>query len=71
MIPLRPVLAALSLAMLLAACSSSGGSTGVADPRTIQVSMVDALQFNPDEISAAAGETVRFEITNDGWFTSF
>jgi len=67
MIPLRPVLAALSLAMLLAACSSSGGSTGgSADPRTIQVSMVDALQFNPDEISAAAGETVRFEITNDG-----
>ena len=33
---------------------------------TISVSMTDELRFDPDEILATAGETVRFEVTNDG-----
>lgn len=63
----RLMLTALPLALLLAACSSPDGTgDGDAEARTISVSMTDELRFDPAEISATAGETVRFEVTNDG-----
>lgn len=54
---------ALALALPLAACAPAASD---GDARTIAVSMTDDLRFEPDEISVAAGETVRFEVTNDG-----
>lgn len=57
----------IAAALLLVACSSSDGSPdGGSDARTIQVSMTDALRFEPAEIEVVAGETVRFELTNAG-----
>ena len=57
----------LLFSLLLAACSSSDGVGGTGDePRTIAVSMTDELRFEPDAFTVAAGETVRFEVTNDG-----
>lgn len=67
MILRRTLRAALPLAIVLAACSGSDGSGDSSeDPRTITVSMTDALRFEPEAISVTADETVRFEVTNDG-----
>jgi uncharacterized cupredoxin-like copper-binding protein len=44
----------------------TGGHGAAADARTIQVSMSDELTFEPDEITVAPGETVRFVVTNTG-----
>jgi uncharacterized cupredoxin-like copper-binding protein len=57
----------LPLVLVLAACSggNSAGS-GTDEPRTIEVRTTDELRFEPVEITVSAGETVRFEITNDG-----
>lgn len=65
--PRRLLLSAVPLALLLVACSNSAGAgdEGV-EPRTIAVSMTDEMRFEPDEIAATAGETVRFELTNEG-----
>jgi uncharacterized cupredoxin-like copper-binding protein len=41
-------------------------AAGTDDVRTIAVSMTDELRFEPDAFSVAAGETVRFEVTNEG-----
>ena len=61
------LLASLSLAFVLAACASNqptdgGGSVS----RTIAVSMSDQLRFEPAQLQVEPGETVRFEVTNDG-----
>lgn len=53
----------LPLVLVLAACSAGSGSD---EPRTIEVLTSDALRFDPTEITVSAGETVRFEVTNDG-----
>ena len=67
MVRRRLILTALPLVLLIAACSRpDGAGEGDAGTRTISVSMTDELRFDPDEISATAGETVRFEVTNDG-----
>lgn len=64
---LRPrSLPALVIALSLAACAPSGGAGADGDLRSIQVRTTDALRFEPAEISVTAGETVRFEVTNDG-----
>ena len=62
----RILLATLPLSLLLAACTSSGSGASTGAVRTIAVTMTDALRFEPDEIAVAMGETVRFEITNEG-----
>lgn len=55
------------LTLLLAGCASSDDSGRTGDePRTIAVSMTDDLRFEPVAFTVAAGETVRFEVTNDG-----
>jgi uncharacterized cupredoxin-like copper-binding protein len=55
----------------LVVAATSGLDTGGhsdADPeaRTVEVSMSDELSFDPDEITVAPGETVRFVVTNTG-----
>ncbi len=64
----RRALFIVGLAMLLAACAPSGGGASPSDQglRTVQVQMTDELRFEPAELSVQAGETVRFEVTNDG-----
>ena len=63
----RTRILALPVALLLSACTACGGSAGAEpDGRTIAVRMTDALRFDPASISVRTGETVRFEVTNDG-----
>ena len=62
----RWALPALLTGLALAACAPSGGGTADGDVRTIEVRTIDELRFEPAEISATVGETVRFEVTNDG-----
>ncbi|MEX0666712.1 MAG: plastocyanin/azurin family copper-binding protein [Acidimicrobiia bacterium] len=60
----------LSLSLMLVACSSSDGAGSSGDELpTIAVSMTDELRFEPDAFTVAAGETVRFEVTNEGQST--
>ena len=49
--------------LLLAGCSS--GSDPAAE-RAVSLSVSDALRFEPSTVTAAAGEKVRFTITNTG-----
>ncbi len=51
---------------LLASCSGGTSAASPASPRTVVVSATDGMEFIPGEFEFAAGETVRFEITNDG-----
>lgn len=46
-------------ALALAACGGGG-------PRTIEISALDELAFDPAEISVEQGETIRFVVTNEG-----
>jgi len=56
-----------SMVLLLAACSSLDlEGTGGDEVRTIAVSMNDELRFEPDAFTVSTGETVRFEVTNEG-----
>jgi uncharacterized cupredoxin-like copper-binding protein len=60
------VLAMLAIALALVACSSNDSGNGGGDPRTIEVRMSDDLRFDPARIDVAPGETVRFELVNEG-----
>jgi uncharacterized cupredoxin-like copper-binding protein len=53
------------LALVLAACSGGpGDSSGVV--RTVAVSMTDDMGYDPTEFDFFAGDSVRFEVTNEG-----
>ena len=57
----------LFMAMALAACANNENDGGVgSDPRTIEVRMSDDLRFDPAAIEVAPGETVQFELINEG-----
>ena len=61
------VLVVIVAGMLMVACSTSSFTPGTREaPRTIEVSATDALEFSPSRITVAAGETVRFLVTNTG-----
>ena len=61
------VLAMLFIAVALVACSSNEtGSGDGSAPRTIEVRMDDDLRFDPATIAVEPGETVRFELINEG-----
>lgn len=54
---------AAALIALLAGCA--GTTPGTSDaPRTIEVTMTDALRFDPERITVTAGETIRFVVEN-------
>ena len=67
---LAAVIVAFMLGGLVVASASgldTGGGHGAAvDARTVEVSMTDELRFEPDDITVAPGETVRFVVTNTG-----
>lgn len=49
------------LAVVLAACSSGDGSA-----ETVQVRMFDDMRYDPDAFDFNAGDTIVFEVTNEG-----
>jgi uncharacterized cupredoxin-like copper-binding protein len=66
---LAAVIVAFMLGGLVVAGASgldTGGHSAAGDARTVEVSMTDELRFEPDTITVAPGETVRFEVTNTG-----
>ena len=68
---LAAVIVAFMLGGLVVASASgldTGGHSATADPvaRTIEVTMTDQLTFDPDAITVAPGETVRFVVANTG-----
>lgn len=62
----------IALAALLALAAACGGDDEpAASPegggvRTIEISALDELRFEPADIEVAVGETIRFVVTNDG-----
>lgn len=62
--------AAIALGLLLAACSTSTGSSPTAGAsggvRRIQVTMTDDMRFQPAHMQVSAGETIEFVVRNDG-----
>lgn len=64
------LVAAIALGLLLAACSTSTGSSPTAgasgDVRQIQVTMTDDMRFQPAQMQVSAGETIEFVVRNDG-----
>jgi uncharacterized cupredoxin-like copper-binding protein len=64
--------AALILTLVVAGCGStddpSGEDAGGGAERTIEIAMQDN-KYVPDSVAVEAGETVRFEFTNDGEVT--
>ena len=55
-----------TLTTVLAACGGDGSNSpgSAAEPRTIEVTTVDANVYEPASIAVDAGETVRFVVTN-------
>ena len=65
------MVAALAVLVLTAtACGSESGSdAGTSDgdgARTIEITALDELRFDPESIEVGVGETIRFVVTNDG-----
>jgi len=57
----------VSLALVVAACSNDDGDVvGSAGPRTIEVTALDDLAYDPASIEVETGETVTFVVTNAG-----
>ena len=67
---LAAVIVAFMLGGLVVASTSGldtgGHSADAEDARTVEVTMTDGLTFEPNEITVAPGETVRFVVTNAG-----
>ena len=51
-------------ALVLAACA--GSADGADDARTVEVRMFDDMRYDPAAFEVSAGETIRFEVSNDG-----
>lgn len=45
---------------------TDGNGAAAGEARTIEVRMTDELRFDPDVITVAPGETIRFVVTNAG-----
>ena len=66
MLQFKATLLAVTAALpLLSACSSGSNST-TDDVRTVAIAARDDLTFEPSTIEVAAGERVRFVVTNEG-----
>ncbi|GBC87254.1 Auracyanin-B [bacterium HR12] len=66
---MRMFAAVPALVLLLAACGGGDGSSnGSATDgiRTIEITALDTLRFEPASVTVQAGETVRFVVTNAG-----
>lgn len=56
----------LVLALVVVACGENGAPGTIDDPRTIDITALDELAYDPASVEVEAGETVRFVVTNDG-----
>jgi uncharacterized cupredoxin-like copper-binding protein len=66
---LAAVIVAFMLGGLVVAAASglnTGGHGAAEDARTIEVVMTDELRFEPDAMTVAPGETIRFVVRNTG-----
>ena len=54
------------LALVVAACGDDGAPGTIDEPRTIEITALDELAYDPASIEVEPGETVRFVITNEG-----
>jgi uncharacterized cupredoxin-like copper-binding protein len=63
--PIRTLFVAF-VVLAVAACSGGGAASPASAARTIQVSMNDQMRFEPASFEVAVGETIRFEVRNDG-----
>lgn len=57
---------AVALSLLLAGCGGSGDGNDAPTARVVEVKALDTLRFDPATVSAKAGETVVFRVTNSG-----
>ena len=62
------VAAVAASALLLAACSGGAGTGTTGEVRTVAVRMSDDMRYDPTKFDFFAGDTVRFEMTNEGSF---
>jgi uncharacterized cupredoxin-like copper-binding protein len=51
------------LGLVVSACAAGGADS---EPRNIRVAMADDMSYDPASFDFAAGETVTFEVSNDG-----
>jgi uncharacterized cupredoxin-like copper-binding protein len=61
---MKPILALLAGAVVLAACAPAPSDPP--EVREVTVTMTDELRFEPESLTVAAGETVRFVVHNAG-----
>ena len=61
---MKPILALLAGAVVVAACAP--GPSKPSAVREVTVTMTDELRFQPESVTVAAGETVRFVVHNAG-----
>lgn len=62
----RVLMIFLAALALVADSANGGGAAGGTDLRTIEVRMSDDLRFDPATIVVRPGETIRFELVNEG-----
>lgn len=74
----KPIWATLAAVVIaLAGCGGGDGADSAAPDaghaadaadadRTIEIAALDSLKFEPDTVQVDAGETVTFEVTNEG-----
>jgi uncharacterized cupredoxin-like copper-binding protein len=62
---MKATTALLAGALVLAACTPAASDDAV-EVREVTVTMTDELRFDPDAVTVAAGETVRFVVHNAG-----
>jgi uncharacterized cupredoxin-like copper-binding protein len=63
----EPLIASVLVSALLAGCTAGSFEPGTREnPRTVEVTGLDSMAFDPGRIPIRAGETVRFVVTNTG-----
>jgi uncharacterized cupredoxin-like copper-binding protein len=64
---MKVAMAMLPVALLVAACGGESGTTGTSPVAgDVNIEALDTLKFDPAEATVAAGEPIRFVVTNAG-----
>lgn len=65
--PMRITIAIGLIAGLVVACAPAAFLPGTVEaPRTVTITALDSMDFDPARIEVRAGETIRFVVTNTG-----
>ncbi len=62
----RTLLVLVGLAVVLAACSKASTAETSGGVRTVEITALDSLRFDPSQVTVKAGEPIRFAVTNSG-----